>query len=321
MTSESRPSAQVAILLGGGVREALMAQPVVRACEGATVFASGDAVGTLIELPSLGRVVVFDDSIPELLRVFRRLRGGPFTTAVIPYPARFIHAALVYVAALPRRFILAGANEWAATEHFAKVPRMHPVEANWRLAMAAGSRPLRAAGGSPRLEPSESVRSGLMARWPAFFGAGRRPLLLVPGVGSWSHAKSRPLWPAERYAVLANQCAADRVVIIAGIDDQRAVRETRGTIVKPTMVVKLSELTVEELAALSALSLAVVGHDSDAVHVAAAAGALVLPIVGQMDIAPVGERVAVCAAEDFERFPARHVLEALSTQTRVDSYA
>jgi ADP-heptose:LPS heptosyltransferase len=321
MTTESRVLSQVAIVLGGGVRESLMAQPVVRACEGATVFATAEAVGTLIGLPSVGRTVLFDDSVAELTRVFRRLRSGPFTTAVVPYPGRFVHAALVYFAGLPRRFIVAGRNDWAASEPFAKGPRMHPVEANWRLALAAGSRPLRAAGGAPKLEVSDSVRNQLMTRWPAFFNGGRRPLILVPGAGGWSTRHSRPLWPAERYAVVANQSIADRVVVIAGPGDQRAARETRGSIVKPTMVVNLSDLTVEEMAVLSELSLAVIGHDSDALHVAAAAGALVLAIVAPSDVAPIGQRVVVCAAEDYERFPARRVLEALSAQTRVDSYA
>jgi ADP-heptose:LPS heptosyltransferase len=298
-----------------------MAQPVIRACEGATVFVSADAVGTLIGMPTVGRAVVFDDSAAEMLRVFGRLRSGPVTTAVLPYPAKFAHAALIYFAAIPRRFIVAGANEWAASEHFTKAPRLHPVEANWRLAMAAGSRPLRAAAGAPRLEPSDAVRTKLSARWPGFFGAGRRPLLLVPGMGGWSAARSHALWPAERFAVVANQSLADRVVIIAGSGDQRAVRETRGSIIKPTMVVNLPELTVEEMAVLSELSFAVIGHDSDALHVAAAAGALVLAIVRPTDIPPLAERVVVCAADDYERFPARQVLEALSSQTRVDSYA
>ena len=54
MSTVPRPSSRVAILLGGGVREALMAQPLLRACEGAMVFTSGDAVGTLLGLPSVG---------------------------------------------------------------------------------------------------------------------------------------------------------------------------------------------------------------------------------------------------------------------------
>src|ERR1700736_2510349 len=94
MSTQPRASPDVAILLGGGVREALMAQSVLLACEGATVFASADAVGTLLGLPSVGRAFVFDDSPRELLRIFRRLRAGSVETGVVPFPARFLHVAL-----------------------------------------------------------------------------------------------------------------------------------------------------------------------------------------------------------------------------------
>src|SRR5205823_3234342 len=103
MSTAHGPESRLAILLGGGVREALMAQPLLRACEGASVFTSGDALGTLLGLPSVGRAFVFDDSPGELLRLFRRLRAGPISTVVVPFPARFLHLALAYFAGVPRR--------------------------------------------------------------------------------------------------------------------------------------------------------------------------------------------------------------------------
>jgi hypothetical protein len=87
------------------------------------------------------------------------------------------------------------------------------------------------------------------------------------------------------------------------------------------MVINLAQITVDEVAVLSALSLGVIGHDGDALHVAAAAGALVLAIARQPDIPPRGERVVPFWTDDFERFPARQVVEALSKQARIDSYA
>src|SRR5207253_9808178 len=194
MSTEARPASQVAILLGGGVREALMAQPLLRACEGATVFSSGDGVGTLLGLPSVGRAFVFDDSPGELLRVFRRLRGGSIGTVVVPFPARFLHLALTYFAGVPRRLMVAGANDWAATERLTAVRGMHPVEANWRLAAAAGNRPVLAPGDAPTLHPPEPVRAKAIARWPAFIGGGRRPLVLIPGGGGWSSGRSGHSW-------------------------------------------------------------------------------------------------------------------------------
>src|SRR4029077_2762738 len=101
MSSQPRPSSRVAIMLGGGVREALMAQPVLRACDGATVFASADAVGALLGLPLVCRACVVDDSPRELLRVFRRLRAGSIETVIVPFPAKFLHVALVYFAGVP----------------------------------------------------------------------------------------------------------------------------------------------------------------------------------------------------------------------------
>ena len=321
MSSAARPAAQIAILLGGGVREALMAQPLLRACEGATVFASPDAVGTLLGLPSVGRALVFDDSPRELLRVFQRLRTGPFGTILVPFPARLPHVALAYFSGIPRRLMVAGVNDWAATARITAAGRLHPVEANWRLAAAASQRPVLAPGEPPHLQPPDAVRNQAIARWPAFVGGGRRPLVLIPGGGDWSLGRSGPIWPAERFAVVANQSTAERIILVSGAGDAAAVRETRAGIAKPTMVVNTGDMTVEDVAALSDLSLGVVGHDGDALHVAAAAGARVVAIARPADIPPMGERVVTLPADDFEKLPARQVLEAFTKQARVDTYA
>jgi len=320
MSTEPRASSRVAVVLGGGVREALMAQPVLRACEGATVFASADAVGTLLGLPSVGRTSVFDDSARELVRVFGRLRAGSVETAVVPFPATFRHAALAYFAGVPRRLV-AGPSRWAATERVPAVKGMHPVEANWRLAAVASNRPVLTPGEAPALRPPDAVRSQAMARWPAFIGSGRRPLVLIPGGGGWSSRRSGPRWPAERFAVVANQSIAERVVLLSGAGDAQIIRETQGSIAKPTMVINLAQITVDEIAVLSELSLGVIGHDGDALHVAAAAGALVLAVLRRPDIPPRGDRVVTFWTDNFERFPARQVVEALSKQARIDSYA
>src|SRR5258708_37773118 len=149
MSTERRASSDIVILLGGGVREALMAQSGLRACEGATVFASPDAIGTVLGLPTAGRASVFDDSPQELLRVFRRLRAGAVGTVGVPYPARYLHLALAYFAAVRRRLVAAGPHDWVATERGPTAKPLHPVEANRRLAAAASPRPVLAPGGSP----------------------------------------------------------------------------------------------------------------------------------------------------------------------------
>jgi len=47
----------------------------------------------------------------------------------------------------------------------------------------------------------------------------------------------------------------------------------------------------------------------------------VLAVARRPDIPPMGERVVALWADDFARFPARHVVEALSRQARIDTYA
>jgi ADP-heptose:LPS heptosyltransferase len=240
---------------------------------------------------------------------------------VVPFPARLLHVALAYFAGVPRRLIAAGTSGWAATERVPAIKGMHPVEANWRLAAVASNRPVLTPGEAPSLRPPDAVRSQAMARWPTFIGSGRRPLVLIPGGGGWSSRRSGGIWPAERFAVVANQSSADRIVLLAGAGDDPAVRETRAGIAKPTLVINLAQITVDEVAVLSELSLGVIGHDGDALHVAAAAGALVLALARRSDIPPRGDRVVPFWTDDFERFPARQVVEALSKKARIDSYA
>lgn len=322
MRSQSPPLSRVGILLGGGVREALLAQPILRACDGATVFATEAAVGALLGIPSIGRTVVFDDSPAELLNLFVRLRSGPITTLVLPMPARLIHAAIAYVAGVPRRLMLPGPNQWAATERLTNVAGSHPVEANRRLAAAAveGHRPVLAGDDLPSLQPPDPVRVRVINRWPAFIAGGRRPLVLIPGGGNWSRSR-RSLWPSERFSVVANQSTAERIVLLNGTGDERAVRETRSGIAKPITVVNLDDLTVDEVAALCERSLAVVGHDGDALHTAAAAGAIVVPVARKADVPPLGDRVTTLWVDDFEHLPARPVVEAVAKLARIDTYA
>src|SRR2546421_8759067 len=111
------------------------------------------------------------------------------------------------------------------------------------------------------------------------------------------------------------------MAVRSGVDDQGVVLERSADMAKPPLVVNLSEITVDEVAVMSELSLAVIGHDGDALHVAAAAGALVLAVARRPDIPPRGERVKTFWTDHFERFPARQVVEALSKQARIDTYA
>src|SRR2546423_805650 len=282
------------------------------------------AIQDLLEAIATGlqRVVA---QLPEarraaVLRSGAVLTGGgaqlPGIAEVLPFPARLLHVALAYFAGVPRRLIAAGGNRWAATERVPGIKGLHPVEANWRLGAVASNRPVLTPGEAPALQPPEAVRSQAMARWPSFIGSGRRPLVMIPGGGGWSLRRSSGLWPAERFAVVANQSRADRVILLSGAGDEQIVRETRGGIAKPTLVINLAQITVDEVAVVSELSLGVIGHDGDALHVAAAAGAPGPAGGRRPGPPPTGDRGVTLWTEDFRRFPAPQSVEELSNQTR-----
>ena len=48
---------------------------------------------------------------------------------------------------------------------------------------------------------------------------------------------------------------------------------------------------------------------------------MVLAIARRPDIPPMGDRVVTLWAADLAQFPARHVVEALFRQARIDTYA
>ncbi|HEY8735926.1 MAG TPA: glycosyltransferase family 9 protein [Candidatus Dormibacteraeota bacterium] len=317
-----RDRVRTAILLGGGVREAIMAQPVLRAVPGATILAGPEAVGTLVGLPDMGRRLILDGSPGSWLRAFRRLREGSISRVVLTPPVTVGAAALAYFAGVPHRLMLEGPFDLTATDRIRRVRGLHPVDASHRLAAAAGSGdPPAEPGDAPSLTPTNAVRQRAAERWPDVSGRHGAYLVVVPGHGSWSGRPPARLWGAERFAVVANQSTADRILLLAGQGDAGAVRETRAGIAKPTIVVRLVDVTIEEVAAIGERSLAVIGHDSDALHVAAAAGAPVLALLGPQGTAPRGPRVTSQRVDDFERLLAGQVVAELRRHLRVTSYA
>jgi ADP-heptose:LPS heptosyltransferase len=314
---------RTAILLGGGVREAIMAQPVLRAIPGAIVFAGPDAIGTLVGLPGLGRSVILDGSPGSWLRAFRRLRGGSISRIVLTPPVTAAAAALAYFAGVPHRMMLEGWFDVTATDRIRGTNGLHPVDASHRLGAAAalGAKQPTRPGDSPSLVPPNTVRQQAADRWPDLAGRHRGYLVVVPGRGSWSRRPMARLWAAERFAVVANQSTAERVILLAGQGDDGVVREARAGIAKPTIVVRLGDVTIEEVAAIGERSLAVIGHDGDALHVAAAAGACVLVLLGPGGIPPRGPRVTSQRVDDLDRLLAGQVVLELQRYLRVTSYA
>ena len=321
MNARHRPSG-VALLLTGGVREALWAQPLIRALPGVTVFARSEAMRTLQGIPEVGRAFSFGSSAVDVWRTYRRLRAGPMSMSVVAAPSGARAALLAYFAGVPRRIGPAGPHDrWYS--HGVKTARgIHPVDANREIALVAAgmTTPPGQASQPPTIQsgvPATRRMQSLLAE--AGVGSLRETLVLIPGSGNWTPRAASAIWPEERFAVLANQASANAVILAGGLGDDARVRETRAGIGKPTTVIRLSELTVEEFAIVAGGSQAVVGHDGDALHVAAASGASVVALLRPHDVTPVGRSCASLTAEDLAGLPAQRVVSVLGERLKVDS--
>jgi len=299
------------ILVGGGVRETLFALPLVRALPGAIVFAPPIGLSTLAGLDASNRAFGLGDGVPAWVIAWRRLRREPTAVAILPPPVRLGRALLAYLQGIPRRIQVKGQYDWCATEQVEVPAGTHPVEATRRLVMALGSGSSQQTETAPAIYPSNAARSRADERLAA---AGRAPsrhfLVLIPGGGNWQRARRGPLWPAERFAIVANQVAGGPVLLVRGTGDSAVVRETAASIRFPSLILDVRELTPPELAAVMERSRGVIGHDGDALHVAAASRTNVLGLLSATDIGPYGPRNGGLRHQDLPNLPARAVVQA-----------
>lgn len=307
------------ILISGEVRETLFAQPLMRALPDATIFSPPGGLSTLLGLDLSGRAFGLGDGGLEWIKAWRRLRREPVSLAVLPPPVRPGRALLAYLQAIPYRIKAQGEYDWCATESVTVPAGMHPVEVAHRLVAAVAATPSQARG-APEIVPSEIVRRRIDGRLAAVgLPPGQRLLVLIPGRGNWRHVRATRSWPPERFAIAANELAGGPVLLVRGIGDNGAVRETAAGIRFPTHVLDLGELAPPELAVVMRRSLGVIGHDGDALHVAAASGARVLGLLGPTDIGPYGSSARELRVDDLPSVPARPVVQA-AQELWVSSY-
>ncbi len=296
------------ILVGGGVRETLFAHPLVRALPGALVFAPSIGLSTLAGLDASNRAFGLGDGGRSWVIAWRRLRREPAAVAILPPPVRLGRALLAYLQGIPRRIKVKGQHDWCATEQVEVPAGTHPVEATRRLVMKLGSQQTETV---PAIYPSNAARSRADERLAAAgHTPSRRFLVLIPGGGNWQRARQGPLWPAERFAIVANQVAGGPVLLVRGTGDSAVVRETAASIRFPSLILDVRELTPPEVAAVMERSRGVIGHDGDALHVAAASRTSVLGLLSATDIGPYGPRNGELRHQDLPNLPARAVVQA-----------
>lgn len=306
------------VIISGSVREALFAQPLVGALDGACVFAPSESLSVL-RGQTVGRGFATRSAAGQNA-AWWRLRRLSATLLVAPPPVSRAAALLAYFSGVRRRVGQAGPGAWWATDRVPVPAGLHPVDAAARLAAAVLDRPIRLGG--PRLDTSEQVRTRVEARLrSAGLDAARRLLVVIPGHGNWVRRGSTGLWPAERLAVLVNELHPDGLVIVRGAGDARRVREVGAGVPINAAILRLDAVTPDELAALARQSLGVIGHDGDAVHVAAAGGGRVLTLLNRDDIAPFGSDASAFRVDDLASVPARQVVEAAQRSLGVSAYA
>lgn len=121
---------------------------------------------------------------------------------------------------------------------------------------------------------------------------GARVLALHPGSGGRSKC-----WPPERFAALAGRFIVDgwQTLVIEGPADGAAVAEVVQAL-PPEHALRLSKLSLSQLAALLARAALYVGNDSGVTHLSALVGAPTLALFGPTNPAiwsPRGPRVQV----------------------------
>jgi ADP-heptose:LPS heptosyltransferase len=100
--------------------------------------------------------------------------------------------------------------------------------------------------------------------------------------GMQMHSKR---WPAANFAALADRLAAAlsaQVILLGGPDDGEIIAAVEARLQSPTLCFP-GELTFGEIAALASMARAYIGNDTGLTHLAAAAGARAVMILGPSD--------------------------------------
>jgi hypothetical protein len=140
--------ARPVVIVSGSVREALFAQPLVRALEGgASVFAPRHSLD-VFHLHTVGHGFAIRPGV-GLVGAWRRLRTLPSTLVVVPPPVAASTVALAYLSGIQKRVGIAGRGDWWTTEAVPVAAGLHPVDAIARLAARAAAPAGRGSPGAP----------------------------------------------------------------------------------------------------------------------------------------------------------------------------
>ncbi len=219
-----------------------------------------------------------------LLRFVRQLRAGDFDLAVSLVRSPLMSVAML-LSGIPRRAGLHSAGRGFGYNIRAKidpnVPR-HEAEIYLDVALALG---LDTAGCRANVPVEEADRLAVRAKLRER-GIERAYLVVNPAGGrNPGMVMDVKRYPPERLAALANRFAftyGAGVIVIGGPDDAALVTAVTDHL-KVEAATFVGDLTFAEIAALANESILYLGNDTGLTHLAAAAGAKTVMILGPSD--------------------------------------
>jgi lipopolysaccharide heptosyltransferase II len=239
--------------------------------------------------PDIDEVLpLFDAAAPGFRRLFQalraafRLRWRRYDMAFIPDRSPMT-ALVAYIAGVPRRFGLSGGGRGAFLTHVVHdQPLRHDVDVYLSLAGAAGL-----GDGVKPVMKYVPTQAGLekALKYLQSQGFDELPfrLAIFPGGGSstgrdFYHKR----WPAERYALLANQVIArygGGVVLLGDVSERELSFMIRNDIDYPVLDLT-GRADVDGMAAVMQLCDAVISNDSGPMHLAVSVGTPTVGIFG-----------------------------------------
>lgn len=289
------PPRRLLVVMPSSLGDVVMATPTLRALRShypqsrITALVKRDCRGVLDPCPWVDRVVSVRPGLRDgLFELSRRLAGGKFDAAVI-LPNSFRTALLTRMAGIERRIGYArDGRATLLTDRLLarrRVGGFVPVPTHeYYLGIA---RYLGAVDPDPTLElltrpEDDAATEVILARAGGLTDHSRPLVLMVPAD---RHAPARA-WPADRYAELADRCAAELgavVALVGSAKEKKVIERVIGAAQRP--IVNLSHVEADRglLKSVIRRSAVLVGNDAGPRHVAAALGVPVVTLFGPTD--------------------------------------
>src|SRR5712692_8338428 len=204
-----------------------------------------------------------------LLSAAKQLRRGQYDLAINLRPDFWWGAALTYLAGIPLRAGYALPPGAPFLSH--KLPLQSPELAsvsNLRLASAG----LQALGYPPLAEPYTPER------YPAVFHAGTGAAVKLWRNEAWARCAGEV---TKLVSARLTNAAPARIILTGGKNEQPMLEEIASGITAPALII--TDMMVEQLAALLERALLVLGVDNGPLHIAVAQGTPTVGIFGPTD--------------------------------------